>query len=96
MITFHLAVIQGHLTRLVRIKGAVRRRWAVRATFAGIRWYRVLAGLAHGRLAGRDSIFVADASNTVVLFPLFTKFPRDAFVNAVLRFLFGFRPGNRI
>lgn len=95
MVAFHLAVV--YFARLVRaIKGPVRQRWTVRAAFAWIGWYRVLAGLAHGRLAGRDSVLVADASDTVVLFPLLTKFPRDALVNAVLRFLFSLHPGNRI
>lgn len=98
VIAFHLAVVQRHLARLVRavFKGAVCRRWAMRATFARIGRYRVLAGLAHGRLAGRDPVLVADASDTVVLFPLLTEFPRDALVNAVLRFLFNLRPGDRI
>jgi len=98
VVAFHLAVIQGHLTGLIRavIKRAVCWWWAMRAAFARIRWYRVLAGLAHGRLAGRDSVLVADASDTVVLFPFLTEFPRDALVNAVLRFLFSLRPGDRI
>lgn len=78
------------------IKGAVRRRWTVRAAFARIGWYRVLTGLAHGRLAGRDSVLVADASHTVVLFPFLAEFPRDTLVNTVLWFLFSFRPGDRI
>lgn len=98
MVAFHLAVVQGHLAGLVRtmIKGAVRRRWTVRAAFARIGRYRVLTGLAHGRLAGRDSVLVADASHTVVLFPFLAEFPRDTLVNTVLWFLFSFRPGDRI
>lgn len=102
MVAFHLAIVQGHLAGFVRdivrtvIEGAIRQLWAMRTAFARIRWYRVLAGLAHGRLAGRDSILVADASDTVVLFPFVTEFPRDALMNAVLRFLFDLCPGDRI
>lgn len=95
---FHLAVIQGRLAELVRvvIKGTVDRRWAMRAAFTRIGWYRILTRLAHGCLAGRESILVADASDTVVLLPLLTEFPRDALVNTVLRFLFSLRPRDRI
>lgn len=98
MVAFHLAIVWGHLAGLVRavIEGAIRQLWAVRAAFARIRWYRVLAGLAHGRLAGCDSVLVADTSDTVVLFPFLTEFPRDALVNAVLRFLFNLCPRDRI
>lgn len=96
--TFHLAVVQGPASVAgTLIEGAVVCRWwTVRTALARIRRYRVFAGFAHGHLAGRDPVLVADASAAVILLPFFAKFPRDAFVNTVLRLLLGFRPRNRV
>lgn len=97
VIALHLAVIQGGLAGVIKtIEGSVRRRWAVGTALAGIGWYCVLAGLAHGRLAGRSAVFVADASYAVALLPLLAEFPRDTLVNTVLRLLLEFRPGDQI
>lgn len=97
MVTLHFAIVEG-LAELVRdvIKGAVPRERTMGTAFAGVGRYRVVAGLAHSHLAGCDSVLVADASDAVALFPLFAEFPRDALVNAVLRFLLGLHPGDRI
>lgn len=68
----------------------------MRTTLAGIGRYRVLAGLAHGSLTGRDSVLVADASDAVALLPLLAESSRDTLVNTVLRLLLGLHPGDRI
>lgn len=100
VVTLHLAIVQRFARLAVRMMieagATVRRWWTVRTTFAGIGRYRVLARLAHGSLAGRGSVLVADASDAVVLLPLLAESPRDALVNTVLRLLLGFRPGDRI
>jgi len=100
VVALHLAIVQGRPARRLAGTAAecqVRQRWAMRTTLARIGRYRVLAGLAHGRLAGRRSVLVADASDAVALFPLLAEFPRDALVNAVLRLLLGeLRPGDQI
>lgn len=99
MVTFHPAVVQGRLAGLVEAveDGRVRRRRRAMGTaLAGIGRYRVLAGLAHGSLAGRGAVLVAGAGDAVALLPLLAEFPRDALVQAVLRFLLRLRPGDRI
>lgn len=100
VVTLHLAIVQRFARLAVRMMieaGATVRRWrTVRTTFAGIGRYRVLARLAHGSLAGRGSVLVADASDAVVLLPLLAESPRDALVNTILRLLLGLHPGDRI
>lgn len=101
MVALHLAVVRGCLARFVGTSALERRavggrRRAMGTALARIGRYRVLAGLAHGRLAGRGTVLVADARDAVALLPLLADFPRDALVNAVLRPLLGFRPRDQI
>lgn len=98
VVTLHLAAVQGRLAGLVEAveDGRVRRRRAMGTALAWVGRYSVLAGLAHGRLAGRGAVVVAGASDAVALLPLLAEFPRDTLVQAVLRFLLRLRPGDRV
>lgn len=98
VITFHLTIVQGRLAGLVETIEDRRVGWqrTMGTTFARIGWYRVLAGLAHSRVAGRGAVLVAGAGDAVALLPFLAEFPRDALVQTVLRLLLGLCPEDRI
>lgn len=91
MVARQVAVFQGVSARWLGFgfgfgfgERRVRRYRTVGATLPRIRWYSVLAGLAHRFLTGHSTL-LADAAQAVRLLPSFAQVLRLVLVDAVFR-----------